>query len=565
MRSSQFLTISCGSQNLVAAHLRMNASGRCDLLEYIVESITFDSTDPLLWLKAVSEKFSLLKTRFPADIPVAVSIPGHLVLTKYLKIPQVNQRKRQKILAYEARQNIPYPINEVTWGDCLIDEDDLDFETVIAATKTDFAEALSRYMHDARLKLDSIEPAFVSMLNGFRFNYPERQESSLIISIRAKSTDLIYVHLGKFYSRNVSVGGESLSREIADTLNIPMDDAEQIKDDCARGEPAQSLEYDTFEIASRSFLKRLATEISRTAAISRRHGIEIEPKECYLSGSGSVFPKGEEILADKLGIAVHRYDPIKEVKIDGLGSRNNLEADIELLGDVVGLGIGQFVPDSAAINLMPRSVLWQRKFRKQQPYFIGAGLVACAAICLPLFNTSVAIHAYEQEIQNLDARIAPILELNTQIAKSSGQLELLQETIETYGEIGKIRSNWVNFMNDIQERLRNVEDVWLDKLEVHRGAAATGGLAGVKSSNFVVENKMKGEEALRLHLEGRLLDVKNPLSTVSQDSFVRVKNLLESIADSQYILSLEGERFDNSIPGILKFDFTLLVDPLTRL
>jgi type IV pilus assembly protein PilM len=67
-------------------------------------------------------------------------------------------------------------------------------------------------------------------------------------------------------------------------------------------------------------------------------------------------------------------------------------------------------------------------------------------------------------------------------------------------------------------------------------------------------------EVLKLRLEGRLLDVSNPLSTVSQESNKRVSALLESFAASEFIDHLENERFDNNLPGILKFNFTLVVD-----
>ncbi len=65
---------------------------------------------------------------------------------------------------------------------------------------------------------------------------------------------------------------------------------------------------------------------------------------------------------------------------------------------------------------------------------------------------------------------------------------------------------------------------------------------------------------LKLRLEGRLLDVSNPLSTVSQESNKRVSALLDSFAASEFIYRLEDERFDNKLPGILKFNFTLVVD-----
>ena len=69
--------------------------------------------EPLLWLKAMSQSFEEIRSTFKEVSPVGYVLPGNLILTKYLKIPQTPLKKRDKIIAFEAKQNIPYPIGEV--------------------------------------------------------------------------------------------------------------------------------------------------------------------------------------------------------------------------------------------------------------------------------------------------------------------------------------------------------------------------------------------------------------------------------------------------------------------
>ena len=66
---------------------------------------------------------------------------------------------------------------------------------------------------------------------------------------------------------------------------------------------------------------------------------------------------------------------------------------------------------------------------------------------------------------------------------------------------------------------------------------------------------------IRLTLSGRLLDVANPQSKVSPESLQRVKQLLASFTGSQFISAVENERFDTNQNGLLKFDFTLVINP----
>jgi hypothetical protein len=59
------------------------------------------------------------------------------------------------------------------------------------------------------------------------------------------------------------------------------------------------------------------------------------------------------------------------------------------------------------------------------------------------------------------------------------------------------------------------------------------------------------------------IDRQNPLSQVSGNSRRRVETLLQSFEDSPFIQTIENRRFDTSRPGILQFDFSLVVNPET--
>lgn len=121
--------------------------------------------------------------------------------------------------------------------------------------------------------------------------------------------------------------------------------------------------------------------------------------------------------------------------------------------------------------------------------------------------------------------------------------------------LAESKSNWINFLSDLQERLYEVEDVWLEKLQVVRSTRQSTPPAPRQAA------AAKEAEPLKLTLTGRLLDRNNPVSKVSNDSRARVETLLKSFKDSNFILDVQDERFDTSQPGILRFDFTLLVNP----
>ncbi len=559
MRPPHYLVVSCGSSHISAVHLSMNTSGRCELINYWRKELDLSLSEPLLWLKAASQSFGEVRSRFKGDMPVGYALPGNLVLTKYLKIPQVPVKKRDKVVAFEAKQNIPYPIADVAWDDYLIDEDDLDFETVIAASKSELVESLSLYGKQSKMDPDVIEPTFVGLINAYRFNNPEVKGCSLLLSIGAKSTDIVFFNGTKFYSRNVSLGGNTVTQEIRGVLDLPFDDAETIKRAAIAGEPLPTGEHIAYQESQENFLKKLNIEISRTLAIYKNHGYEEEPTRCLITGGGALLPNLQNGLQDRLSIPVGKLDPLKEVRVSTTCPDKTLQSDKIFLSEGIGIAIGRFLPDSTHINLLPRSILWQRRFKRQQPYYLFAGLVACAAIALPLVNTKIAAQRYEEEIRNLDTKLNPLRELNTRIVNRIEDIEKLRGVIGEANVIAETRTNWIQFLNDIQTRLDDVEDVWIDRIEVARPVAASTNTSNRFNSTRTSSNGTEPSK-VRLKLEGRLLDVSNPLSTVSQESNRRVSALLDSFSASEFIETLENERFDNNVPGILKFNFTLVVD-----
>jgi type IV pilus assembly protein PilM len=154
---------------------------------------------------------------------------------------------------------------------------------------------------------------------------------------------------------------------------------------------------------------------------------------------------------------------------------------------------------------------------------------------------------------------------STSLRQTRDEIDRVRKQIEGIKGLVETKSNWIVFFKDLQERLVKVEDVWLEKLEVLRpqGTVQTSALAGSLFGGLSAKPAAPGSESqtLRLNLAGRLLDKNNPLSKVSFESQQRVKTLLSSFTESEFIVRLEGEHFDNSQPGVLKFDFVLVVDP----
>src|SRR5207244_2043544 len=69
--------------------------------------------DPDQLTREALEKF-LSRNSLKGDL-VAISVPGQSGLARFVKLPPVEEKKIIDIVRFEAKQQIPFPLDEVVW------------------------------------------------------------------------------------------------------------------------------------------------------------------------------------------------------------------------------------------------------------------------------------------------------------------------------------------------------------------------------------------------------------------------------------------------------------------
>ncbi len=297
----------------------------------------------------------------------------------------------------------------------------------------------------------------------------------------------------------------------------------------------------------------------------RQSGAE-QPASLYLTGGSSVLTELPTQLQEKLKLPVERLDPLRNVTVTAEAAHaKNLSP---MLASLIGLSIPA-EKGRKSINLLPAAIANRLAFAKRQPLLIAAAALFAVTLLPPLIQSSRALDAGRTQLEVLNSAILPLQALQTRIRQNQDALEKAKADILGVQSLAESKNNWINFFSDLQDRLAKVEDVWLDSLNVIRAGPADntnagGGLFGAPAAEVAPETNPDGtpiKPVLRLQLSGRLIDRNNPVSLVSPDSYQRVKSLLASFVDSQFISAVERESFDANNPGILRFDFILVIDP----
>lgn len=225
--SSKQLIINCGASRVTAAVVS-TGGGELQIEKLVTKSLQYDFSNDDAWLDAVGVALHSLHSQHKFSGKASFIIPGNQVLTKTIRIPHVEESKRAQIIAFEAQQNIPYPLHEVIWDSQVIGDDGVETEVLFIACKSNTVDDFCGEVSRAGFIVDTINAATILDYNAMQFAYPETDEEVLLINIGARSTNLLFRNSEGFFVRNIQLGGNSLTQNIADSIGKPFVQAEEL-------------------------------------------------------------------------------------------------------------------------------------------------------------------------------------------------------------------------------------------------------------------------------------------------------------------------------------------------
>ncbi len=250
---------------------------------------------------ALKDIVSTLKIKGAKTNYVVTSFP---VLVKFASLPALDGSQVDQIVEFEAQQQVPYPINEVVWGYQLMgDPDDVEVEVALAAVKSDELSEVDDLVSGAGLVSRGAEMAPASLYNALRFNYSDIEETTLLVDIGARTTDMIFMEGKKFFIRTVKIGGADITRAIGKEFGTDFisADSRKVQDGfVALGGPYADHEDPAIAGISkvvRNSLTRLHSEIMRTINFYRSQQGGSAPSFVLLSGATSGLPFIREFFA----------------------------------------------------------------------------------------------------------------------------------------------------------------------------------------------------------------------------------------------------------------------------
>ncbi|WOO41886.1 pilus assembly protein PilM [Rubellicoccus peritrichatus] len=541
MSSSKSLIVNCGASHVSASYYSTN-NGSLTLDDFQAVDLEYDFSIEDDWLHATVQAVKSLTSSGYKGKATLIA-PGYQLLTKSIKVPHVEKAKQQQIIAFEAQQNIPYPLSEVVWDNQVIADDGVETEVLLIAIKSEVINRFCQTMGREGLVTESVQASSILDYNAYRANYGDDSEDTLLINIGARASNLLFVNESGFFVRNIALGGNSLTQNLADNLGKPFQEAEQIKTAFFGGQTSYEPDHPSVQILqnnAQAFQKRLSQEITRSIVNYRRQKGTKAPVRILLAGRGSLLPGLSEYLSETQKVNVDYFNCFEKVAIGSGVDTALLESHRFNLSEAVGEASRNVLTDPVSINLLPQSLASEMAFEKKKPFLVVAAAALALATVPPILAYSQTSGAVQKDAKELQARVPGLQSLHGEIVANTGKAEAIRKDIASLETLVNSRSNWIIFFSDLQEQLQDVQDVWLEDLNLNRS-----------SGN-------------RLELSGRMLikdfDPDNPTKS-AQSAASRVNSLLERFQGSDFINSVADIKFDNTVPRILQFKFTLVTNP----
>ena len=469
--ANKVITIDLGTSTLKFAEFGISRGGALTLLRFGTAELGLDPNKEEDRAKFITPALTkLFREHRIKGGEVLLSISGQSVFMRFVKLPPVDPAQVEQVVKFEAQQNVPFPIDEVTWDYQMMPtrSSGTEAEAVIVAIKKEVLEAEVAAVEEVGVKIKQVDVAPFALLNAFRYSEPQTDDCSLIIDMGARSTNLVFVEKNTFWIRNVPIAGNQISQSICNEMQEPFTAAETLK----KGKGFVSLggvyadpdDADAARISKliRSTMTRLHVDINRSIAYYRTTLNGAPPKRVFLTGGSSQLPYLDLFIADKLSLPVVYFNPLRNVNLAPSVNTAYLQQNNCFTAELVGLALRETGSCPAEVTLDAPTLAIRADKRRKQPYYFGA-LVAWAVlfVCLGLFyfqQTSMA----NAMANTLRTKADKLKALAPQIGTLAKEQDSLRQTLDSVVRLGNQRDAWARVLAALNEKIP--DGVWITEL-----------------------------------------------------------------------------------------------------
>lgn len=486
-RPERHLSLNLGMQTVSLAEFEVLPEGGLRMVGFARSELILDpaadATRALQIETLAKELREILKTK--AGAKVNSCLPSQSVFSRFLKLPGATPQDVESIVGFEAQQNIPFPIEEVVWNHQIMgDRRDENWDVALVAIKTEQLKEVLDAAKRGGLSVENVDVAPMALYNAFRYNYPDVEESSLLIDLGARTTNLIFSENGRAFSRSIPIGGNSISAAIAKEFDQDITLAEKLKIEKglvglggAYADPEDPVEARLSKVI-RNTMTRLHAEIARSVNFYRSTQGGTTPMRVFLCGGSTPLRYIAEFFVEKLQARVEFFNPLKNVVVADGVLADDMPPGVDGLGELVGCALSGLGDCPMEIALTPPGVIDARKMARRIPNLALAAVFLIATPLLWWFQKNHTAEAYELEKDRLAGKSQALQSDSNNIDREQKKQKALEVELAPFLVSAAERSVWAKILGELSAKIPD-RFIWVTRLapveteDAHPPAPAT--------------------------------------------------------------------------------------------
>jgi len=480
--------IDIGQAGLKAIKLRASEEGQkvfAVAFDYIPHPKILSQPDaiPEELIREAMKTF-LERNKVDGDL-IAISVPGQSSLAKFIKLPPVESSKVAEIVRYEARQQIPFDLNDVIWdyqpvgGGVEESGFMLEAEVGLFAMKRDLVYDAMKPFTQAGREVELVQMAPLALYNflsydvlGFRRTAenpdPAAQEDYQIVLDMGSDNSTMLVSNGRsIWIRNVPIGGNHFTRALTREMKLTFAKAEHLKCNATKAPDPKAV----FQ-AMRPVFNDFVSEIQRTIGFFGSVNRSARIRRIIGVGNGFRLAGLQRFLEQNLQqYTVERLETLRGVTGDSVLTDPLFSENIMTFAVPYGLALQALGRTRIRTTLLPPEIAMDRKIRAKKPWAVAgaAGLLLAMGVST-IGSASVLTSWSEKKWDESQKYVKSVQgEIGTQKTAFDGELASHKTTLDNIAQLVaplEKRSIWMELFKAVNECLPSEEGDALDEADI---------------------------------------------------------------------------------------------------
>lgn len=323
---------------------------------------------------------------------VAIGVPGQSALARFIQLPPVESSKLHEIVKYEARQQIPFALEDVIWdyqplgagaeeGGFL-----LDAEVGLFAMKKDQIQQQMKPYNIAKVEIELIQIAPLALYNvlsldelGIRRDSASEPGENyfIVLDMGCDNTTLMVSNGYKIWIRNVPIGGNHFTRALTKEMKLSFAKAEHLKCNATKSPDPRAV-FQALRPVFNDYVSEIQRSIGYFSSVNR------SAKVVKVIGLGNGFKLAglQKFLQQNLQYEVDRPDTFRALAGDSVLNSPLFSENILSFAVPYGLALQGLELTRIRTSLLPPEITAARRIRKKKPWAVATAAMLLAGLSL---------------------------------------------------------------------------------------------------------------------------------------------------------------------------------------